>query len=117
MNYIETALYPYRICVPGSVYKIYLPEVDFEKVSKMIFDMKKSGEILTTVYFSQASKIINISVDASNIIAVENPFDKDPMIIKDKNGRYEAIGYIQRNEKEVVEKPVPSVAKYVRKSK
>jgi len=117
MSFFEVALYPYRIVVTGSVFKIYLPDVDFEKVSEFIFQKKKKGEILTAVYFSQALKIINISIDASEIIAVENPFDKDPMIIKDKNGRYEAIDYIQREEKPKKVEAQPTVATYVRKSK
>ena len=116
MNLIETALYPYRVHLKGShLHRIWLPEVDFEQATNLIFKMREKKELLVTVDFSQAMQIVDIAMPAEDIQTLSNAYGKEPMIIKDLKGKLEVIAYDQKKEKAVKVIANPSVAQTVKK--
>lgn len=96
----EKPLYPYRVHVLGGHFHIiFCSERTCQDVWKVIKALQKKDEGYDYVTFTDQRQIIEGIIDSRRIVSVESFLNKSPMIIKNLKGKYEAILYVQKNEK------------------
>jgi hypothetical protein len=94
---IGKPLYPYRVNTLGSHFHlVFSSERDIVQLWKSIKKMRDKDEDFDTVYFTDRHEVVQLLIDAKKIVSLESWLNRSPMIIKDLQGKLEAVLYVKK---------------------